>query len=136
MEKIKLFVESEKGKEIMIVFIVIFVGLASFGLGRLSVGDKSGGTLKVEYNEPELSSSEAINSPNLVNLGLNDTKMGNSSQKANLGGIKQFFASSRGKKYYPVDCSAGGTIKEENKVWFSSRDEAEGAGYTLSSSCR
>jgi hypothetical protein len=36
MEKIKQFVESEKGKDIMLVIIVILVGLASFELGRLS----------------------------------------------------------------------------------------------------
>ena len=36
MEKIKQFIESDKGKDILIVLIVILVGLASFELGRLS----------------------------------------------------------------------------------------------------
>jgi len=36
MEKIKQFIVSEKGKDIIVVLIVILVGLASFQLGRLS----------------------------------------------------------------------------------------------------
>ncbi|MBY0376736.1 metal-binding protein, partial [Patescibacteria group bacterium] len=46
-----------------------------------------------------------------------------------------FFASNRGNKYYPLSCSAGKTIKQENRVFFDSASAAESAGYTLSSSC-
>ncbi|MFZ2072804.1 MAG: hypothetical protein WA101_01970 [Minisyncoccia bacterium] len=50
MEKIKHFFESEQGKDILIVSIVILVGLGSFELGRLSKKNPSDG-LKIEYTD-------------------------------------------------------------------------------------
>ena len=43
MQKIKLFIESEKGEDILVVLIVILVGIGSFELGRLSKSDRSAG---------------------------------------------------------------------------------------------
>ncbi|MDQ5954256.1 MAG: hypothetical protein QG583_184, partial [Patescibacteria group bacterium] len=65
MEKIKHIitnsVESDNGKDILTVFIIILVGLGSFGLGRLSTSDNNSG-ISVEYTkEPSLpTSSNAI----------------------------------------------------------------------------
>ncbi len=48
MEKIKQFIQSEKGKDIFIVIIIILVGLGSFELGRLSNETSSkGGDIKL-----------------------------------------------------------------------------------------
>ena len=128
MEKIKSFLESEKGKDILIVLIVIFVGLASFELGRLSKQDASNG-LKIDYTSE---SANALNSysPNMA-------KGQNEPQNDQKGGQNQgnYFASKKGHKYYTSDCSAGKNIKQENKIYFSSATEAEQNGYTLSSSC-
>ncbi|MCF7863156.1 MAG: hypothetical protein K9L98_04090 [Candidatus Pacebacteria bacterium] len=49
---------------------------------------------------------------------------------------KSYFASKKGKKYYPVGCSAGKSIKIENRVYFSTEAEAKKAGYEMSSSCK
>ena len=46
-----------------------------------------------------------------------------------------YVASSRGKMYYPTDCSAGDSLKPENKIYFKTSAEAEAAGYKRSSSC-
>ena len=43
MEKIKQFIESDRGKDIFVVLIVILVGLGSFELGRLSKETDSSG---------------------------------------------------------------------------------------------
>ncbi|MBY0376913.1 hypothetical protein K2P96_02985, partial [Patescibacteria group bacterium] len=48
MEKIKLFIQSETGKDVLTIIIVILVGLGSFELGRLSKTGTSS-LLKVEY---------------------------------------------------------------------------------------
>jgi hypothetical protein len=123
MEKIKLFLVSDKGKDLMVVFIVILVGIASFGLGRLSNKDPDSG-LKIEY--PTSMSGASVNAlPGPKN-----------EPKTLFEGEKSFFASSRGSKYYPANCEAGKSIKMENRVYFTSADEAEQAGYTKSSSCR
>lgn len=47
----------------------------------------------------------------------------------------EYVASSRGKMYYPVECSAGNNLKPENKIYFKTSAEAEAAGYKRSSAC-
>ena len=46
-----------------------------------------------------------------------------------------FVASSRGKYYYPVECSLANSLKEENKIYFKSQEEAEANGYTYNTRC-
>lgn len=41
----------------------------------------------------------------------------------------EFVASKRGKKYYPVFSSAGENITPQNRIYFSSTEEAEKSGY-------
>ena len=123
MEKIKLFfsetLQSEKGKDVLIVIIVILVGLGSFELGRLSKQDNTKG-VEIEYTEEDTEQPASVISYN---------KIENPSSQ-------NFFASSRGTKYYSIGCSAGKTIKQENRVYFTTSEEAQTAGYELSSSCR
>ena len=126
MQKIKSFLESEKGKDILVVIIVILVGLASFELGRLSK-QSSGSGIKILYE------NQSGNVESSVDGGIeNIPKTLLSTDTSD----KNFFASSKGKKYYSVGCSAGKTIKQENRVYFNSSTEAESAGYTLSSTCK
>lgn len=126
MEKIKLFITSEKGNDILIVIIIILVALGSFELGRVSKESTSQG-IKIEYK----GQLEDINqSANVVSAITDVGRLEvNSSSKT-------FFASNRGSKYYSTSCSAGKTIKQENRVWFATGEEAERAGYVLSSSCQ
>lgn len=133
MEKIKLFLESDNGKDIMVVIIVILVGLGSFELGRLSKETDNGNIkissiqeeedYKLEYANQEANAVSSVKSANTTNSIIKD----------NSG--KNFFASNRGSKYYSLGCSAGKTIKQENRIYFTTGEEAEQAGYTLSSSC-
>ena len=126
MEKIKQFLESEKGKSILTVLIVIFVGFGSFKLGRLSKSGGDGG-IKIEYlNQPA----------NVISTTENPKKTTNNTNISSKSTDKKFFASNRGTKYYPLGCSAGDSLKLENRIYFNTREEAEGAGYELSSSCR
>ena len=132
MGKIKQFIENEKGKDALIVVIVILVGLGSFELGRLSKESGSPG-IEIEYTDAYtaspanvVSASESVNTSAVQNS--NTTGL-----PAQTG--KYYFASSRGSKDYTLGCSAGKTIKHENRVYFDTKDEAEQAGYTLSTSC-
>lgn len=130
MEKIKRFLGSEDSKDILTVIILILVGLGSFGLGRLSTRGQSEG-LKIEYTKPIIS-LEA----NIPTNPVNQPEEPKEVQVVKKTTIKTFFASKRGSKYYSASCSGGKTIKPENKIYFSSEAEAEGAGYELSSTCR
>lgn len=46
-----------------------------------------------------------------------------------------YVASKNGGSYYFPWCGIAGRIKNENKVWFASRAEAEKAGYKPTSNC-
>ena len=115
--------KSEQGKDILTVILIILVGLGSFELGRLSETD----------GNVSLNTTNDQNSDPNSNIQENDQVTTNSTPNKN---EKIFFASSRGKKYYTIDCSAGKTIKPENKIYFTTGEEAQKAGYTLSSSCQ
>jgi len=130
MQKIKAFIESDKGKDILIVIIVILVGLGSFELGRLSKGGESSG-IKIEYMDPTGNqSASAISAIGHLEI------LPPSGEKTSKSTGKNFFASSRGTKYYSLGCSAGKSLKQENRIYFTTKEEAERAGYELSSSCR
>jgi len=138
MEKIKSFIESEKGKDLLIILIIILVGIASFLLGRLSKEGQND-QFKVIYPKDQ---ANAISGLNEAQNGLNLQKNANLNQNTVLDKSSDisipkgnFFASKRGKKYYTLGCSAGKTIKDSNKVWFDTGEEAVSAGYELSSSC-
>lgn len=128
MEKIKLFVESEKGKDILTVIIVILVGLVSFELGRLSKEGESSGI--------KILSGQAVNQNANIVSTLNNMPENAFNTFDTNPNKKNFFASSKGSKYYSLGCSAGKTIKQENRVYFTTGEEAQVAGYTLSSSCK
>ena len=152
MEKIKQFIsgtiQSEKGKDILTVIIIILVGLGCFELGRLSV-ENSLSDAKISPSDSSQTTTDTTNqTANVISV----TKSTNNTfltkiQNSNPAGLtpasagwaqtgKNFFASSKGKKYYPIDCSAGKNIKQENRIYFTTWEEAQRAGYTLSSACQ
>jgi hypothetical protein len=124
------WVESEKGKDLLIIIIVILAGLFSFELGRLSKTNGSSG-IQIEYTE-EPRQSAGYQEASVINSLKPALKLKDQSKSAE---GKNYFASSRGSKYYSAGCSAGKTIKQENRVYFDTSEQAEQAGYTLSSSC-
>ncbi len=130
LEKIKQFLESDQGKDVTIVTIIIFVGFGSFGLGRLSKKEPNQ-SLKIEYNG--LSAGGEVLKDQNQGFG---PENGILTQNSFRSTVNNFFASSRGTKYYTLSCSSGKTIKEKNRIYFESGAEAEKAGYVLSSSCR
>lgn len=46
-----------------------------------------------------------------------------------------FVASSRGKYYYPINCHLANNLKEENRIYFSTKEEAENRGYIYNTRC-
>lgn len=46
-----------------------------------------------------------------------------------------FVASVKGKYYYPLDCPLVETLSEKNKIYFSSKAEAEAKGYIYNNKC-
>ncbi len=49
---------------------------------------------------------------------------------------KGFVASKTGTKYYLPTCSGAGRIKEENKVWYATKEDAEASGLSPAANCK
>lgn len=119
-EKIKVWSEKEEMYHILMVFIVILVGLAGFGLGKLSRNEDL--PVRIEYAKQGSVSEKATSAPMVETAPLDQS-----------GTI---VASKNGTKYYFSNCRGVGNIKEENKIFFQSESEATAAGYSKASGCK
>lgn len=119
LAKIKAFCIEMK-EEILVCLIIIFVGLASFGLGKLSVS---------EVNEKEvriISGAAAVGA--VVAPGVSaQTEAQNSGQVV---------ASKNGTKYHYPWCGGAKQIAEKNKITFATIEEAKAAGYSPAGNCK
>ena len=118
-------------KDIWILLVVILVAGLFFGLGRL--------TKIVGEREPIKITQPALVTASLAGGILTNNKAG---AKAVANPISQpvvsqakYVASKSGTRYYLPTCSGVKRIKEENKVWFNTIDEAKSAGYAPAANC-
>ena len=138
-QKIKTFAQSPQGRDTAVVSIVILTGILCFVLGRLSISGQEGsgvvisggavsiGTSLVDPSRPALT-VPVQNNNNSGSLVVQNTE-------TNTAGDSLYVASSRGKKYYPIDCPAASGLSKKNLVYYKTASDAEKAGKTLSSSC-
>ena len=119
LEKIKSIAEKEWFTSLLMVFVILLVGLAGFGLGRLSTINENKGVI-IEN----------------VNNDVSDSPIYGSKPKNLAGGSNtNIVASKNGTKYYFSWCSGVGRIQDNNKAYFISEQEAVDAGYTKASGC-
>ena len=102
--------------------VIIFVAFAGFGLGRLSSleGKKTPILIERDSSLPPLG---GLSAKSVVSLGTPTTK------------LKNFVAAKSGTRYYFPWCGGVSRIKEENKVWFVSEEEARKAGFVPAANC-
>lgn len=135
IEKIKLFRLNLKshlniGNDIFIVLAICLIGLAGFGLGKISSLEK--------VREPLLI-NRVLSNPLIENPSANIPLEATISAKAlasSEGSLGLLVASKTGKKYHFPWCSGATQIADKNKIWFSSYEEAQRAGYTKATNCK
>ncbi len=113
---------------LLTLLILVFVGIGSFGLGRLERGEliqKS--NIKLD-NTNVIPVKEEIGKSNSVESS--DFKIDTNSRR------KMYVASKNGKLYYGVNCSGANRIKIENQMWFATTLEAEDSGFSKAASCK
>lgn len=118
LEKVKSWVK-ENDSDLYVALLIFLVGLASFGLGRLSV--------YWPQKEPITITESPL---------LQETNRGVASPSASpLLGKGRYVASKSGKYYHYPWCPGAQRIKEENKIWFATKEEAEKRGYRPAANC-
>lgn len=95
--------------DLILLVIFLLTATASFGLGYLTAKDNGKIPVRIEYPQ-EAAALKGI-------------------------GEEKYVASVSGTKYYLPFCSGVSRINEENKIWFSTKEEAEILGYEPASNC-
>jgi len=126
IKRARAFVER---RDVYIVLIVIFVSVASFGLGKLSYKPEEHESVRIE----NVFENTSLN--NIIEV-VGEDNVTAQPPVASVTTVGSFVGSKNSDKYHFPWCSGALRIKEENKVWFSSREEAEMAGYTPAANCK
>ncbi|MBI1888440.1 MAG: hypothetical protein HYS15_00680 [Candidatus Spechtbacteria bacterium] len=121
-DQIKQFIKSYES-ELALGVGVILISLISFAAGRLTA----------PKTEKQAISIEKLGASSFENIISSQGLQASSTQKKKTQGL--FVASKNSTKYYLPTCAGVKRIKEENKIWFNSKEEAEGLGYTPASNC-
>lgn len=146
----------------IVLFIgVILLSIISYGIGRLSA-PRSKEPITIEANSQELFT---VQKPVPISSNHEETKqkkIPEISQENNISKIVitpvtednskdrgdtteqgktlvtkgLYVASKNGTKYHLPTCPGAKRIKEENKIWFDSKTEAEQAGYEPAKNCK
>lgn len=113
---------SRKTKEYILIITIVLLGVLSFGLGRLSAADSKPYpvTLCEDVNKPEATLQNEAS----VVTALSPQETG------------QYVGSKNGTVYHLPWCSGAKRIREDNKVWFTTKAEAEAAGYRPAANCK
>jgi hypothetical protein len=132
------------GDDLYIVILIILVGTASFGLGKISSYEKNKTPISIlktkdyilsiahpteQADLSDIGDTNNVNTKNIQNTIINT----NTNPAIQTKGM--VVASKSGTKYYYPWCIGVLRIKEENKVWFNSIEEAKSAGLTPASTC-
>lgn len=139
IKKIKILKETKKGRDIVSICLLVIVSISSFTAGRYSKPDNTKQNIAIygvysQNHDPVIQKSAQDVQINNVAYKQTASDLGPSQTNDALS-KGNYLASSRGKKYYPVDCPASKNIKESNRIYFDRATDAEKKGYTLSSSC-
>lgn len=110
-------------KELFLFAVIVLVAIISFGLGRLS-------KIREEKTPITITETTVNNSGQPYLAGRQAATLTRENND------KTFVASRNGKKYYYAWCDSAKTIKEQNRVWFSSAEEARKSGYQPAENCK
>lgn len=116
----------EKHTDFYVATLIFLIGMASFGLGRLSILWPSKEPIRIEENQS--SNTAFINS---INRSENPIKKSELTTRPK----GKYVASKSGTSYHYPWCQGALKIKEENKIWFQTKEEATKAGYKPAGNC-
>lgn len=123
LEKVKEWFSVNRA-DLFVAAVIFFVGLSSFGLGRLSVIWPQKEPITIENHESRV-----------MNHG-DEGAQGNDKAASILRSVNgRYVASKSGKYYHYPWCPGAQKIKEANKIWFDTKEEAKKAGYKPAGNC-
>lgn len=132
---------SAESKNLYLAILIITMSALSFGLGYLAAIE--GSRIPVRIENIDFSSGGPLDGQGATS-NINQTAVAgqalagessNNSNQVSISASGQYVGSKNSTKYHLPWCSGAQRIKDENKVWFSSKEEAKARGYTPASNC-
>jgi len=124
-------IKGEAGRErqtLVFVGILAAACIVSFYMGYVAKAEASPATpVVIQCPDAAYIDAEALST-------VNPTK--NTKQQSVNTGTGEYVASKNGTKYYTPGCAGASRIKDENKVFFKTAQEAEAAGYGIAAGCK
>lgn len=107
--------------------VIFLVSMASFGLGRLSTVWPKKEPIRILENGKEIKGKP-------ISVEGREVK---NAQTASVVGAQtgKYVASKSGTAYHLPACPGAAKIKDSNKIWFETREEAEERGYKPAANC-
>lgn len=130
IQKIKGFVAEWQDKIVLIVGVIL-IALISFGLGMLYNREISKEPIIIEEPIQHRTVDSQEKKPN----NAAENSAADAQKQINEPQTEAVVASRNGTKYHLPSCPGAKQIKPENKITFSSPQEAEAAGYEPASNC-
>ena len=135
LQKVKSRIEKHKS-DLFAAALIFLVGMASFGLGRLS-------TLWHNKAPMEIMESDGTQSPqeSPSSFAAGDSQTASTVNPLKTPGTpvgdvrRQYVASRSGSSYHFPWCPGAAKIKQGNKIWFATKEEAVAKGYKPASNC-
>ncbi len=119
--------------DMLLAMIIIVTALLSFMLGRYSVTNVQKFTSETRSASPH--NTDQIKEQ-VLNIQESVTSGSNTASNERILAEGKYVASKSGTKYHLPWCGGAQQIKEENKIWFNTKEDAEKAGYTPASNCK
>jgi hypothetical protein len=110
---------------IWMVVSIIAVGSLMYVLGRLDGKEGLEANIVISYPE-EMA----------VRRSENSAVESSTSESASLSSSERIVASKNGERFYTPGCSGIDRILPENRIYFSSQEEAEASGRSLAKACQ
>ena len=129
IQKVKIFFTANQ-KDIFLTAFVFVVSVVSFGLGRLSAIWPVKEPIRIDQIDENDKSASGLDKNARPD---NSIKRSDSLISPYSSGA--YVASRNGSSYHLPNCPGAKQIKEENKVWFATKAEAERSGYKPAGNC-
>lgn len=125
--KVLLMEHPDLPKDVFFALLVVLVGGGGFALGRLSVGEEARRD-ELKIVESSSFSGAVINAKSRTN--------GEVSTKVSLLAEGMYVGSKTGSIYHLPWCAGAKRIRDENKIWFMDKHDAEQRGYKPAGNCK
>lgn len=136
-KKLKSFLADDA---IFMALLLILVAIVSFGLGRQSVkvpNSENSSTQSAGVVFTESPFKQVKTDPASVDNSTEST--GDKSSTKDFNDVKEVgkvVASKSGTKYHLLTCPGAKQIKEANKIYFDTVEQAKAAGYSPAANCK